>query len=130
MQTEIQNTDRPILDVVQTNCCIVGGGPAGVILSLLLARQGIPTVLLEMHKDFDRDFRGDTVHPSTMEIMDELGLAERLLQLPHAKIRTLSVVTPNCTATSFSSLTNFARYSSKIDCFWDWEGQLYCRDTT
>ncbi|MBD2182808.1 FAD-dependent oxidoreductase [Planktothrix sp. FACHB-1355] len=94
-QTEAQTADREIIDITQTNCCIVGGGPAGVVLSLLLARQGISVMLLETHKDFDRDFRGDTVHPSTMEIMDELGLAERLLQLPHNKIRTLGVTTAN-----------------------------------
>lgn len=110
MQTELQNTDRPILDAIQTNCCIVGGGPAGVVLSLLLARQGIPVMLLETHKDFDRDFRGDTVHPSTMEIMDELGLAEGLLQIPHAKIRTLSVITSNGT----TQLANFDRLKTRF----------------
>lgn len=104
-QTETQTSEREIIDVVETNCCIVGGGPAGVVLSLLLARQGISVMLLETHKDFDRDFRGDTVHPSTMEIMDELGLAESLLQLPHTKIRTLSVTTP----TGTFQLANFDR---------------------
>src|SRR6476469_8053219 len=77
--------------VCQTTCCIVGGGPAGAFLALLLARQGIPVMLLEAHKNFDRDFRGDTVHPSTMEIMDELGLADRLLELPHSKVRQLTL---------------------------------------
>lgn len=69
-----------ILDIQQTTCCIVGGGPAGAVLALLLGRQGIPVTLLEAHKDFDRQFRGDTIHPSVMEIMDELGLAERIIQ--------------------------------------------------
>ena len=72
--------------VKQTSCVIVGGGPAGVILSFILARQGIPVTLLEAHHDFDRDYREDTLHPSILEIMDELGLAERLLQLPHTTV--------------------------------------------
>ncbi len=59
----------------QTTCCIVGGGPAGAVLALLLARQGVPVMLLEAHTNFDRDFRGNTLNPSVMEIMDELGLA-------------------------------------------------------
>jgi 2-polyprenyl-6-methoxyphenol hydroxylase-like FAD-dependent oxidoreductase len=67
-------------------CCIVGGGPAGAMLGLLLARRGVRVTLLEMHKDFDREFRGDTIHPSTMEILDQIGLAERVLELPHTKI--------------------------------------------
>ena len=65
----------------ETTCVIVGGGPAGAVLSLMLARKGIVVTLLEVHKDFDRDFRGDTLHPSIMEIMDEIGLADRLLQM-------------------------------------------------
>src|SRR5437868_7982069 len=77
-----------------THCCIVGGGPAGMILALLLGRAGIPTTLLEEHEDFERDFRGDTVHPSTMELMDRLGLADRLLQLATAKIHRLNLDTP------------------------------------
>ncbi|MCC7371718.1 MAG: FAD-dependent oxidoreductase [Chloroflexi bacterium] len=80
-----------------THCCIVGGGPAGMILALLLGRAGIPTTLLEEHQDFERDFRGDTVHPSTMELMDTLGLAERVLELPHAKVRHLNFDGPNGT---------------------------------
>ncbi len=78
-------TDDAVLDVYHTTCCIVGGGPAGAVLALLLARQGIRVMLLEMHKDFDREFRGDTLHPSVLEIMDEIGLAERLHQLRHVK---------------------------------------------
>jgi 2-polyprenyl-6-methoxyphenol hydroxylase-like FAD-dependent oxidoreductase len=69
----------------QTSCCIAGSGPAGAVLALLLARQGIAVTLLEQHLDFDRDFRGDTIHPSVMQIMEELDLADRLLQLPHTK---------------------------------------------
>jgi 2-polyprenyl-6-methoxyphenol hydroxylase-like FAD-dependent oxidoreductase len=81
-------------NIQQTDCCIVGGGPAGAVLALLLARQGIKVTLLEVHRDFDRDFRGDTIHPSTMEIMAELGLADRLLTLPHTKISELNIQPP------------------------------------
>jgi 2-polyprenyl-6-methoxyphenol hydroxylase-like FAD-dependent oxidoreductase len=88
-----------ILDTQQTDCCIFGGGPAGAVLALLLARQGIKVILLEVHRDLDRDFRGDTIHPSTMKIMAELGLAvgdasalrNRLLALPHTKISELNI---------------------------------------
>jgi 2-polyprenyl-6-methoxyphenol hydroxylase-like FAD-dependent oxidoreductase len=82
------------LDEAQrTSCCIVGGGPAGAVLALLLARQGAAVHLLEAHEDFDRDFRGDTLHPSVLELMDELGLAERLHQFRHTKIHTGTVMT-------------------------------------
>ncbi len=66
------------------DCVIVGGGPGGVMLSLLLARQGVRVALLEAHADFERDFRGDIVHPSTLELLDELGLLDKLRELPHA----------------------------------------------
>jgi 2-polyprenyl-6-methoxyphenol hydroxylase-like FAD-dependent oxidoreductase len=77
----------------ETSCCVVGGGPAGAVLSLLLARKGVAVTLLEAHEDFDRDFRGDTVHPSTLELMDEIGLSERLHRLRHTKIHTMTLVT-------------------------------------
>lgn len=96
---ETPTPNHDILDVQTTNCCIVGGGPAGAVLALMLARQGISVILLEAHKDFDRDFRGDTIHPSVMEIMEELGLAEKLLQLPHAKMRQIRVRTPEASVT-------------------------------
>ncbi len=89
-------------DVQQTACCIVGGGPAGVVLAYLLARKGIPVVLLEQHDDFDRDFRGVTVHPSTMEVMDQLGLAGRLLQLPHTKLQRITLQTADGPFAPFS----------------------------
>ncbi|MFO0930723.1 MAG: FAD-dependent oxidoreductase [Gemmataceae bacterium] len=86
------NTERAADEVVSTEvtrCCVVGAGPAGMILALLLARAGVPVTLLEAHPDFDRDFRGDTVHPSTLELLARLGLADRLHQLPHGKVRSM-----------------------------------------
>src|SRR6185312_3830683 len=77
-------------DVVQTRCCIAGGGPAGVMLGFLLARMGVDVVVLEKHKDFLRDFRGDTIHPSTLELIYELGFLEEFLHRPHQKARELS----------------------------------------
>src|SRR5215472_1455216 len=76
---------------LRADCCIVGGGPAGVMLGLLLARKGVQTLLLEAHQDFNRDFRGDTIHPSTLDLMDQLGLTERLLEIKHAKMRRMTL---------------------------------------
>jgi len=77
----------------RTSCCVAGCGPAGALLGYLLARAGVPVVVLEKHGDFLRDFRGDTIHPSTLEILDELGLADRFLSLPHTKVSKLSIQT-------------------------------------
>jgi 2-polyprenyl-6-methoxyphenol hydroxylase-like FAD-dependent oxidoreductase len=74
-----------------TRCCIAGGGPAGMMLGFLLARAGIDVVVLEKHGDFLRDFRGDTVHPSTMQVLHELGLLDGFLARPHSEVRTLGV---------------------------------------
>jgi 2-polyprenyl-6-methoxyphenol hydroxylase-like FAD-dependent oxidoreductase len=74
-----------VAEVQHTACCVVGGGPSGMLLSLLLARQGVPVTLLESHLDFDRNFRGDTLHPALLEILDEIGLAQRLHQIGHVK---------------------------------------------
>ncbi|MDP9454499.1 MAG: FAD-dependent oxidoreductase [Actinomycetota bacterium] len=82
-----------------TTCCVVGGGPGGAVAALLLARAGVDVMLLEAHSDFDREFRGDTIHPSTMEVIDALGLSERLLGLPHSKIRGMSLRTEGGTFT-------------------------------
>ena len=73
-------------DKLSVRCCIAGGGPAGIMLGLLLARAGVEVLVLEKHADFLRDFRGDTIHPSTLEVMRELGLLEDLLKLPHQKV--------------------------------------------
>lgn len=77
--------DRPPI-VLTTQCVVAGGGPAGLTLGFLLARSGVDVIVLEKHADFLRDFRGDTIHPSTMELMAELGLLERFLELPHQKV--------------------------------------------
>ncbi|MDB5232928.1 MAG: 2-polyprenyl-6-methoxyphenol hydroxylase [Chitinophagaceae bacterium] len=74
------------------DCCIAGGGPAGIMLGYLLARSGVEVIILEKHKDFLRDFRGDTIHPSTLQLLYELGLLENFLQLPHQEIKKLSGV--------------------------------------
>ncbi|MBV8729154.1 MAG: FAD-dependent oxidoreductase, partial [Acidobacteriia bacterium] len=73
-------------DTLETVCCVAGGGPAGIMLGYLLARAGVPVTVLEKHNDFFRDFRGDTVHPSTMELFHELGLLDDLLKVPHAAL--------------------------------------------
>jgi 2-polyprenyl-6-methoxyphenol hydroxylase-like FAD-dependent oxidoreductase len=75
-----------VVGMERTTCCIVGGGPGGAMLALLLARRGVNITLLEMHQDFDREFRGDTIHPSTMEILDQIGLADKLHKIPHTKV--------------------------------------------
>ncbi|GBP98970.1 hypothetical protein SSP531S_03630 [Streptomyces spongiicola] len=75
----------------RTTCCVVGGGPAGMVLGLLLARAGVDVVVLEKHGDFLRDFRGDTVHPSTLALLDDLGLAERFARLPQRRVTTVQL---------------------------------------
>ena len=75
----------------QATCCIAGGGPAGLMLGYLLARAGVEVIVLEKHGDFLRDFRGDTIHPSTLEVMHELGLLDEFLKLPHQRLAFLHV---------------------------------------
>lgn len=82
-----------------TGRVIVGGGPTGMVLGLLLARRGVQVSMLEMHKDFERDFRGDTIHPATMEMLDRIGLARDLHKLRHGKLRVMRFVTPERTWT-------------------------------
>jgi len=80
------------MDTVSVRCCIAGAGPAGVVLGLLLARAGVEVLVLEKHADFLRDFRGDTLHPSTLEVMHELGLLQKLLHLPHQKVSQINAL--------------------------------------
>src|SRR5215208_7091144 len=77
------------MEQIKTTCCIAGGGPAGMMLAFLSARAGVDVVVLEKHRDFLRDFRGDTIHPSTLELMYELGLLEEFLKHPHQEVREL-----------------------------------------
>jgi 2-polyprenyl-6-methoxyphenol hydroxylase-like FAD-dependent oxidoreductase len=95
-----------------TTCCIIGGGPAGIMLGFLLARQGIPVTVLEKHKDFFRDFRGDTIHPSTLELLYELGLLEKFLTLPHSQVARLSgfIGDRSVTMADFSHLPTHAKF--------------------
>src|SRR3954451_21557332 len=72
------------------DCCIAGGGPAGMMLGLLLARAGVDVLVLEKHADFLRDFRGDTIHPSTLELMHELGILDDFLRRPHDEVTRLA----------------------------------------
>jgi 2-polyprenyl-6-methoxyphenol hydroxylase-like FAD-dependent oxidoreductase len=78
------------MNQVRAGCCIAGGGPAGMMAAMLFARAGVKTVLLEKHPDFLRDFRGDTIHPSTLQVMDELGLLDAFLERPHQEVTSLA----------------------------------------
>src|SRR5436190_193418 len=77
--------------VERTTCLVVGGGPAGIMLGLLLARAGVEVTVLEKHADFLRDFRGDTVHPTTLDLLDELGLGDQFADLPERRIETIQL---------------------------------------
>src|SRR5205085_1106249 len=80
------------LPEIRTRCLVVGGGPAGMMTGYLFARAGVDVVVLEKHADFNRDFRGDTIHPSTLELMYELGLLDEFLKRPHQQLRELRSV--------------------------------------
>jgi len=94
------------------NTCIIGGGPAGMMLGLLLARAGLPVTVLEKHTDFFRDFRGDTIHPSTLELLHELGLIDKFLQIPHSQVSGLSAIVGGrkFTMSDFSHLPTRAKF--------------------
>jgi 2-polyprenyl-6-methoxyphenol hydroxylase-like FAD-dependent oxidoreductase len=97
---------------IKTTCCIAGGGPAGIMLGFLLARAGVAVTVLEKHADFLRDFRGDTIHPSTLELMYELGLLDEFLKLPHSEVRHLSgeVGDTKITLADFSHLPTHCKF--------------------
>lgn len=107
---QVDSTLEPVVDLTSTSCCIVGAGPGGVLLALLLARQGIAVTLLEAQQNFEREFRGDSVNPQVMEIMDQLGLVERLQQLRHAKIHKVTMRT----AQGEEQLSDYACIRSKF----------------
>src|SRR5437899_6574406 len=95
-------------ETLRAHCVVTGGGPAGMMLGFLLARAGVQVVVLEKHADFNRDFRGDTIHPSTLELMQELGLLDAFLRLPHRKVERLVGEIGNARVT----IAEFTRLSS------------------
>src|SRR5579883_2246812 len=111
MKNQPQTPTIPPEHCEETTCCIVGAGPAGTILALLLARKGVNVTLLEEHMDFDRDFRGDTIHPSVMQILDEIGLADRLLEIEH----TRADVIPLQTADGTYTFADFRRLKTRFN---------------
>ncbi|MGH8820462.1 MAG: FAD-dependent oxidoreductase, partial [Rhodoferax sp.] len=117
----------PELPTLNTRCCIAGGGPAGMMLGLLLARAGVDVLVLEKHADFLRDFRGDTVHPSTMEVMHELGLLSRFLQRPHDEVRKLHAMVgdTDMVLADFSRLRTHCRFIALMP---QWEFLDFLRD--
>jgi 2-polyprenyl-6-methoxyphenol hydroxylase-like FAD-dependent oxidoreductase len=106
------NDRSEAVETIKVRCCIAGGGPAGMMLGFLLARAGIEVAVLEKHADFFRDFRGDTIHPSTLEIMHELGLLDEFLKLPHQEVRELQgwVGDARVTVADFSHLPTRCKF--------------------
>src|SRR5215471_16531842 len=97
---------------LSVRCCIAGGGPAGMMLGYLLARAGIAVLVLEKHSDFLRDFRGDTIHPSTLELMHELGILDEFLKLPHREVSRLTGLFGDITvnAADFTALPTTCKF--------------------
>lgn len=115
-------------ETVSTTCCVVGGGPAGIMLGYLLARQSVQVTVLEKHKDFFRDFRGDTVHPSTLELFYQLGLLDDFLALPHQKVRSVNGVFGDFrfTAASFKHVPTHCKFVALMP-QWDFLNFLFSR---
>src|SRR5580704_15263648 len=99
-------------ETISTRCCIAGGGPAGLMLALLLARMGVDVFVLEKHADFLRDFRGDTIHPSTLELMYELGILDEFLRRPHQEFARLGAQIEDfeVTVADFSHLPTHCKF--------------------
>jgi len=106
------NARRDALTSLTCRCCIVGGGPAGMMLGLLLARAGVDTIVVEKHADFLRDFRGDTIHPSTLEALNDLGLLADFLKLPHSEVQSAQAEIGDVTIplADFSHLPTTAKF--------------------
>jgi 2-polyprenyl-6-methoxyphenol hydroxylase-like FAD-dependent oxidoreductase len=107
----MEQTNFPV-ETVKTCCCIVGGGPAGMIAGFLLARAGVDVIVLEKHADFLRDFRGDTIHPSTLELMYELGILDKFLRRPHQELAQIGgqVEDFNVAIADFSHLPTHCKF--------------------
>lgn len=114
--------------VSQYDCVIVGGGPAGMMAGLLLARAGVNVCVLEKHPDFLRDFRGDTIHPSTMRLMDELGIIDRFLAIPHRRMSTVSVASP-ARETVFADFSRLPKPYNYVALMPQWDFLDFVADT-